>query len=116
MDNLESAVHKTKTNDMDFCMPCDKDLHRYEQIKNFLLDAKGAGFRARIGFECAPKSARQYSKGINVFWGNGFPITCELKPRLYLRPNRTLSGRMLTRDCPTLGPETLRTRVPKGRH
>ena len=41
-----------------------------------------AGFRARIGFVCAPKSARQYSKGINVFWGNGFPTTCELKPRL----------------------------------
>ena len=41
-----------------------------------------AGFRARIGLVCTRKSARQYTKGIDSFCGNGFPTTCELKPPL----------------------------------
>ena len=35
-----SAASLIKKNDMQFYMPCDNDLDRYEQIKNFLLDDK----------------------------------------------------------------------------
>ena len=41
-DQPITADSLTKKNNMDFCMPCDNNLDRYEQIKNFLLDAKGA--------------------------------------------------------------------------
>ncbi len=40
-DTPISAASLTKKNDMGFCMPCDNNLDRYEQIKDFLLDDKG---------------------------------------------------------------------------
>ena len=41
-DKPITAASLTKKNDMDFCVHCDNNLDRYEEIKNFLLDAKGA--------------------------------------------------------------------------
>ncbi len=38
-----SAASLIKKNDMGFCMLCDNNLDRYEQIKDFFLDDKGGG-------------------------------------------------------------------------
>ena len=40
-DTPISADSLKKKNDMGFCMPCDNNLDRYEQIKDFLLNDKG---------------------------------------------------------------------------
>ena len=74
---------------------------------------KRAGFHARVGFVCAHKSARQYTNEINnllFFAGMASPpLVSELKPRFCDQTGLWTDGRMLTRDCPTLGPKTLRS-------
>jgi len=56
-----------KKNDMQFYMPCDKDLDRYEQIKNFLLDDKVVytwHHKPGSGFDFLKMSQNKGTKGI----------------------------------------------------
>ena len=56
-------------------------------------------------------------RGVNVICGGmASPRRLGVEASPLLRQNRTLCGRLLTRDCPTLRPKTWRSRVLKGRH